>query len=113
MDTEIEVIMAQNKRMAERMDGITKLIDTDRQDIDQLKIDVSSIKVGQEVLLKQMIDFKQEMRALVEDVIKESVPKAVKKAIAKELTTMSLENPKKIIVRRTGFWEAIIRIFKR
>jgi len=104
-ETEIGIILEQNKRHGDRLDNLTQLVDKDRSQLDQNTIDISSIKKGQEAILNQMADFKEEIRQIVLDTIKEEVPKAVKKSIARELTAMTLENPKKVIVRRVGLLE--------
>ena len=113
MDKEIQVIMEQNGKNAERLDNITNQLDKDRTDIDNLRIDQQAIKNGQTAILNQMVDFKDEIRQIVLDTIKEEVPKAVKKAVKTELTTISLQNPKKAFERQVGIWETIIKLIKR
>ncbi len=112
MDTEIEILMEQNKKQAKRMDDMREQLDKDRQDIDQIRIDQQNIKNGQEAILKQMTDFKAEIRQAVKDSINEELPKAVKKAVRVEWDKMVLENPKKAVVRDVGFVESIKKLLK-
>lgn len=88
-------------------------LDKDRSDIDHILIKQSEITKGQEAILKQMGDFKEEIRQIVLDTIKEEVPKAVKKAVRIELNNISLKNPKKAFERQVGVWESIKKLFKR
>lgn len=112
MDKEIEIIMEQNKLQAKRMDDMRGQLDKDREDIDQIRIDVKNITNGQEALLKQMTDFKAEIRQAVKDSIQEELPKAVKKAVKMEWDAMVLENPKKAVVRSMGILETIKKLLK-
>ena len=88
-------------------------MDKDRSGIDQNTIDIDSIKKGQEKILQQMADFKEEIRQMVKDTIQQEVPKAVKKAMANEWETMVIENPKKIVVKKMGLIESIRRKFRK
>jgi len=112
MNTEIKVLVGKLDLQAERQDDMRNQLDKDRSDIDQIRLDQKTIRNGQEAIIKQMADFKDEMRQMVKETIKEEVPKAVKKAVANELTTISLQNPKKAFERQVGVLESIKKLLK-
>jgi len=105
--------MGQLKTQAKRQDDMRQQLDHDRSDIDHILIKQDEIIGGQTAQLKQMADFKEEIRQIVLDTIKEEVPKAVKKAVARELTTISLQNPRKAFERTVGLWESIIKLLNK
>lgn len=111
METELKVLMDKLDLQARRQDEMRTQLDLDRSQLDQNTIDIGSIKKGQEAILNQMTDFKSEIRQTVLETIKEEVPKAVKRAVAKELNTMMIENPRKVIVRHLGVLEWLRSIF--
>ncbi|KKT30393.1 MAG: hypothetical protein UW18_C0017G0018 [Microgenomates group bacterium GW2011_GWF1_44_10] len=107
-ETEIEVLLSQNKIMGERQDDMRKQLDTDRATLDQLKLDLDKITNGQKAIFNQMADFKEEMRQMLKDTIEREVPRAVKKAISKEFELIEKENPRKKIVRKS-LWRRMFR----
>ena len=106
-ETEIEVILAQNKTMAARQDDMRKQLDTDRATLDQLKLDLDKINNGQKAIFNQMGDFKEEMRQMLKDTIELEVPKAVKKSISKEFELIEKQNPRKRLMRKV-WWKRIL-----
>lgn len=112
MDTETKTILQRLDTQADRQDDMRKQLDTDRRDIDKLVIGQDTITKGQTAIIDQMTDLKEQLRQMVIDTIKEEVPKAVKKAIAKELTTIQLENPRKKIVRKQNWFQKLLSNIK-
>lgn len=112
-DTQAKVILDKLDTQGKRQDEMRGQLDLDRSSIDQNTIDIDSIKKGQEVLLKQMTDFKAEIRQQIQEAIKEEVPRAVRKAIRIELNTISLKNPKKAFERQVGFGESLVTGIKK
>lgn len=98
---------------AKRQDDMRNQLDKDRADIDQLRMDVSAIKEGQQAQLKQMVDFKQEIRQEVKDTLSLELPRIAKKVIREEIRLLSKNNPKKRIEGNISFWGKIIKLFKK
>lgn len=105
--------MEKVERLDNKVQGMVNQLDSDRKDIDNLRIDQKAIKDGQTAIINQLMDFKAEIRQTVLDTIKEEVPKAVKKAVRVELNTLSLKNPKKAFERTVGPWESFVKLLTK
>lgn len=112
MLTEIKILMEQNTKQDEKLQNITNQLDADRSDINNLRIDQSTIKTQQQVIIDTMVDFKNEIRQMVIDTIKEEVQPAVRKAIKTEIRLLSRTYPKRVIERQVGIWESIKKLLK-
>lgn len=110
---EQEIILEKLDTQAKRQDDMRNQLDKDRADIDQLRMDVSAIKEGQQAQLKQMVDFKQEIRQEVKDTLSVELPKIARKVIREEIRLLSKNNPKKRIEGKITLWDKITKIFKR
>lgn len=110
---ENEIIMEKLDTQAKRQDDMRNQLDKDRADIDQLRMDVSAIKEGQQAQLKQMVDFKQEIRQEVKDTLSLELPRIARKVIREEIRLLSKNNPKKRIEGKITLWDKIIKIFKK
>ena len=110
---EQEIILEKLDTQAKRQDDMRNQLDKDRDDIDQLRMDVSAIKEGQQAQLKQMVDFKQEIRQEVKDTLSVELPKIARKVIREEIRLLSKNNPKKRIEGKITLWDKTTKIFKR
>lgn len=109
---EINILMEKVTRVEEKQQNIINQLDQDRKDIDLLRIDQASIKEGQQAIIKQMTDFKAEIRQQVQDVIASELPKVAKKVIREEIRLLSARNPKKVIKGRLTIWDRAYKLFK-
>lgn len=111
MDTNI--LMEKLETQAKRQDDMRQQLDKDRTDIDQIRIDQNAIKEGQQAILKQMTDFKAEIRQQVADTLTVELRKVAKKVIREEIRLLSKSNPKRVLERKVGIIETIKSIFKK
>lgn len=100
---EIQVLIDQNKRQAERMDDMRNQLDRDRASIDQIIIDLSNNTKVTETMLKQIEDFKTEIRQTVTDAIAIEIPKIVKK----EIRLLAVNNPEKEVKGHVDLLERV------
>lgn len=105
--------MEKLETQAKRQDDMRTQLDKDRNDIDQIRIDQKAIKEGQEALLKQMTDFKAEIRQQVQDTIALELPKVARKVIREEIRLLSNRNPRKVIKGRLNVFEVIKKLFTK
>lgn len=108
-----DILMEKIERLDNKVQGMVNQLDSDRKDIDNLRIDQGAIKDGQTAIINQMTDFKKEIRQIVEDTITSEVPKAVKKAVSKELTSIRLKNPNKVIEKHHKVLESFYLLFNK
>lgn len=105
---ETKIIIERITRIDEKQQSIVNQLDTDRRDIDQLRIDMSTIKEQLTALSNQFTDNKKDVRQIIQDTISVELPKIVKK----EIRLLAIKNPKKQVKGRAGVIEWLKLLFK-
>lgn len=104
-----QIIIERITRIDEKQQSIVNQLDTDRRDIDQLRIDMGTIKDQLSTLINQFSDSKAETRQNIQDAITQELPKAVKR----EIRLLSTKHPRKTIKGRPSVLELIKNYFKK
>ena len=113
METEIKILMEQQTKILARQDTFATQLDADRADINNLRIDQSTIKTQQQVIIDNMRTLKDEIKQQVTDTLKLELPKIARKALKDEIRLVLQKNPKKAIERKVGIIESITNLFKK
>src|SRR5574337_784483 len=102
---QFEVLLDNDKKIQSAVNDTNAQLDSDRDDIDKMKIDQGTIKHQQETLLDGISDLKSQLKAIVRQEIKQEIAKTVKR----ELNKIIVENPDKIFIIRQSFWDWVLR----
>ena len=78
MDTELRVIMERVQKIQEGVDRVTAQLDSDRKDIDLLRIEMASIKAQQQQIISNMDSFRGDIRDMLNSAVREYVGKYIR-----------------------------------
>lgn len=106
----LDILTEGLQRVQNNQDDTKNQLDQDRANNDRLRVDMVSIRAQQDVILKNLADFKDQIRQTIQDTVSQEVSKAVKK----ELEKIEMANPKKVfIVKGQGIISFIRSLFKK
>lgn len=98
-----EVMVNQTEQVKSTVQDTNSQLDQDRADIDMMKVGVGQVKLVLEAVLQNLGDFRQSIRQVVKDTIKDEVSRVVKA----ELNRIILENPGKVYIVKSALFERI------
>lgn len=108
--TKLDVLIDQTQKVRENVDDAKNIINQDGNDLSRVRISLATIEAQNEEIVKGLKSFKDELRQVVEDTVRQEVGKAIKK----ELQKIEMANPKKVfVVKGEGIINLIKNLFRR
>lgn len=90
-------------KIQQGVDGVVSQLDTDRKDIDQLRVKMGEIASQQEQLLGNMDSFRQSVRNDIESSVKFHVERSIKRNLA-----IQMLDRKRVFIVYKSFWEGVL-----